>query len=180
VDGSKKVHAATIYWPDHPQGPPPAIDKEKDVFLQHRKNQDSSSDLVMWDLIQEDEILRSYNESDIRFALVYRARCFKDAEESARYQKVIDGTAPEKDMLRLPVCMLRCSILLVADGITEMSRRALIAVRPTFVTGHIEQIPCRHGGTRGMERSAARRRFEWDAQICSGNFGHLCQVSASP
>lgn len=73
VDGSKNVHTATVYWPDHPAGPPPVIDKEKDVFLAFRdqtKVDDDEGELT-WDVIQDGKILRSYNESEIRFSLVY-------------------------------------------------------------------------------------------------------------
>ena len=76
TDGSKTVHSATIYWPDHPDGPPPAIDKEKDVFLKFKGEgtEEGQEGLLLWDVTQDGETLRTYNESDIRFSLVYRAR----------------------------------------------------------------------------------------------------------
>ena len=104
TDGSKLVHSATVYWPTHPAGPPPMIDKEKEVFLEYHGHEEGAPEnQLTWAVVQDGEVLRSYNESEIRFSLVYRARCFKDAAESAKYQKIIDGTAPEEEMMRLPV-----------------------------------------------------------------------------
>jgi hypothetical protein len=83
VDGSKTVHAAGVYWPDHPAGPPPPLDKEVDASLRFRHTGSSSdngnNNELIWDVVEDEsgKVLRSYNESDIRFSLVYRARCVR-------------------------------------------------------------------------------------------------------
>ena len=128
TDGSKTVHSATIYWPDHPDGPPPAIDKEKDVFLKFKGEgtEEGQEGLLLWDVTQDGETLRTYNESDIRFSLVYRARlvgtdnlthccfcacsqcclcngcntnkcrCFQNESTREEYHKVLMGEARDK------------------------------------------------------------------------------------
>jgi len=77
VDGSKVVHAAATYFPKREA---PFIDKSKSNELQWDPEREK------WDLLTDGERRASYLDSDLRFSLVFRARCFPDAEEAARYR----------------------------------------------------------------------------------------------
>ncbi len=92
VDGSKVVHAATIYRPDFVPGIP-NIDKDKDTTLRYDGDE-------MWSLLADEETIQKYNSTDLRISVVYRARCFADAEEVSRYYNILQGKE------KLPVCPL--------------------------------------------------------------------------
>lgn len=49
-----------------------------------------------WHLRCDNALVRSYTTDDIRFAIVYRARCFRDRAESDRF-----STLPESEQLQL-------------------------------------------------------------------------------
>lgn len=82
VDGSKVVHAADFYMP-HVR-PPTMPDSTTNIL---RFNKETKA----WDLVSDDTVLKSYPEDDIRFSVVYRARCFRDEEERLAYHKAQDN-----------------------------------------------------------------------------------------
>lgn len=78
VDGSKTVHAAAIY---QPKMTPPVMDQNARNTLEYNKATNR------WELKSDDVVQREYNESQIRFGAVYRARCFADNDDLAKFQK---------------------------------------------------------------------------------------------
>jgi len=75
VDGSKTVHSAGVYMAgERPPLMPPT----------------SLNDLVYngdgtWSITSDGKVLRTYSEDMLRFSVVYRARCFPNEAERARY-----------------------------------------------------------------------------------------------
>jgi len=88
VDGSKVIHAAIVYQPNVVT---PFLDKSKNIVLQYR---DAQSDV--WELKADDEVLQEFKTDDLRISVVYRARCFKDAEEAQKFKDY-----PEEKMMTL-------------------------------------------------------------------------------
>lgn len=86
VDGSKVVHAATIYRPDVKA---PFLDKDKECILTYQGEEN-------WAILCDKEPIAHYHTSDLRMSLVYRARCFSSQEELQKYH----SQKPE-DMLPL-------------------------------------------------------------------------------
>ncbi|CAK9088781.1 unnamed protein product [Durusdinium trenchii] len=86
VDGSKTLHAAGVFKPEVKT---PFLDKDKDNALFYVGDE-------LWELRSEGQVLQSYNSSELRMTIVYRARCFTSEEERQRYLK----QAPE-DLLSL-------------------------------------------------------------------------------
>lgn len=78
VDGSKVLHAAKVYRPDVKA---PHLDKDKDCVLTFLQDEDWAV------LCGENDVRGRYKTHDLRISVVYRARCFKDQEESDLYQK---------------------------------------------------------------------------------------------
>lgn len=75
VDGSKTLHAAKIYRPDVKA---PYLDKDKECALTFIKDED-------WEILCDGESVAKYTTADLRMSVVYRARCFDNEEEKARY-----------------------------------------------------------------------------------------------
>lgn len=85
VDGSKTVHAASVYYP---QVRPPLINPQAvDARLSYAGDE-------RWELRQDGKTLRSYDTDQLRFSIVYRARCFRHASEAEEFRK-------QKDFLSL-------------------------------------------------------------------------------
>jgi hypothetical protein len=87
VDGSKTVHAAKIF---HPEVKAPKLDKDKDsslIFVGGER----------WELQIDGITTAVYNTSDLRQTIVYRARCFHDAEEASKFRARIAS----KDLMKL-------------------------------------------------------------------------------
>ena len=76
VDGSKVVHAARVY---RPEAHVPHLPKDKESSLVY-----SGSD-EEWRLQLEGKTVATYNTSDLRISIVYRARCFAHEEERETY-----------------------------------------------------------------------------------------------
>ena len=102
VDGTKTVHAATVYMP---QEQPPAIDKDLDTRLFYnsaggkkaRGGKSAGGSEKRWQLRVGDEVLRNYTTDDLRMSIVYRARCFRDAAEAKKFNaQLADGRPPER------------------------------------------------------------------------------------
>jgi len=95
VDGSKTVHASSVYHPEaaFEQAAAgellgrglPAIDKSKGAELRYTGDGDR------WELVQraaraaEEEVRARYHTDDLRFSIVYRARCFASAADVQRH-----------------------------------------------------------------------------------------------
>jgi hypothetical protein len=103
VDGTKIVHAATVYFPSKR---PPLLQKDDDARLRFDATEEA------WEVVKLEPAattakataaataaaattataamtstrVASYNESDLRTSIVYRARCFADAAEAAAYK----------------------------------------------------------------------------------------------
>ena len=81
VDGSKTVHAASIYFPDRKA---PALDKSADSELRY----DSARD--RWELVSNGATIATYATDDLRMTIVYRARCFANQSEAERFRNLPD------------------------------------------------------------------------------------------
>lgn len=101
VDGSKTVHAATVFMPEVR---PPLLDKSKTHNLQYVSGSS-------WDLISGDKLIAQYNESDLRFSIVYRAQCFASAEAVDRF-----NTFPEEERLTVESVLETLTADLVRRG----------------------------------------------------------------
>eukprot|EP01006_Ploeotia_vitrea_P008991 TRINITY_DN21244_c0_g1_i1.p1 TRINITY_DN21244_c0_g1~~TRINITY_DN21244_c0_g1_i1.p1 ORF type:complete len:432 (+),score=33.61 TRINITY_DN21244_c0_g1_i1:30-1325(+) len=86
IDGSKTVHAAKIYAPN---AYIPFIDKSATVRLNHVGDD-------RWQIFSNDKPIANYTTDDLRISIVYRAKCFKDAEERDRY-----NNQPKESMMDL-------------------------------------------------------------------------------
>eukprot|EP01128_Nolandella_sp_AFSM9_P009179 TRINITY_DN57_c4_g1_i1.p1 TRINITY_DN57_c4_g1~~TRINITY_DN57_c4_g1_i1.p1 ORF type:complete len:472 (+),score=115.22 TRINITY_DN57_c4_g1_i1:164-1417(+) len=87
VDGSKTVHSATIYGGSH--APPPRLNKDKENKLLYIGDN-------KWNLLSDGEVVREYDNDELRTSVVYRAKCFRDAAERDRWNNF-----PEKDQMTL-------------------------------------------------------------------------------
>mmetsp|Transcript_64331 Transcript_64331/g.119579 ORF Transcript_64331/g.119579 Transcript_64331/m.119579 type:complete len:433 (-) Transcript_64331:52-1350(-) len=90
VDGSKVVHAADVYMPDHL--PPKMADSSANTL-------NYNAETKLWDMVGADgTIVESYSENDIRFSVVYRARCFRDQAEIDQYRKDQENPMPLEEI----------------------------------------------------------------------------------
>lgn len=144
VDGSKVVHAAEVF---EPHVIPPMLDKSKDSML--RWDGDGGADNGAWRLESGGELVASYTPDQLRFSIVYRARCFASEDERARYaaQKREGGPSGDGDMLPLAEILSTLKDGLVARG-QAASRAALDALSPldlatTLMDGYI-RYPISH------------------------------------
>ena len=78
VDGSKVVHAASVYFPDRA---PPKMPRTNVNELRYRKEEDQHH----WDVVSNGQTVASYPEDDIRFSVVYRGRCFASEAQRLHY-----------------------------------------------------------------------------------------------
>lgn len=109
VDGSKVVHAATVYRPDVV---PPLIDKSKDNVLKYVRELDS------WKVSSNGETVGVYNTNDIRATIVYRARCFVDAREAETFRAL-----PESDYFSLDSVLGRLGRVLLQEHGLDIDQR---------------------------------------------------------
>ncbi|CAJ0566599.1 unnamed protein product, partial [Mesorhabditis spiculigera] len=92
VDGSKVIHAATIYYP-HRQ--PPIMDKSADNKLVYQ-----GAD--KWTLTSNGNALKTFKTDDLRMTIVYRARCFESEakkEEFTRIRETKEGVKHVDEIL---------------------------------------------------------------------------------
>lgn len=80
VDGSKVIHAATVY---RPSVRPPPMDKNAVNVLEHVEDDRWRLRTFVGDKEREREY--AYNTSDLRMSVVYRARCFESIEDRDRF-----------------------------------------------------------------------------------------------
>ena len=81
IDGSKSVHAAEVYLGSAASPKLPFINKDAKVVLRY----EGPGDADAWTLSEGDRLLQRYSTDDLRTSIVYRARCFTDADEAARF-----------------------------------------------------------------------------------------------
>ena len=79
VDGSKMLHAATAY---RPSTRAPHMDKSRDNVLRFTGGASGEQ----WEVQSDGATIQQYNTTDLRIAIVYRARCFPDAEALEAYK----------------------------------------------------------------------------------------------
>lgn len=70
------LHASTIY---RPKTKAPRMDKGKDNVLKWLGGD-------RWEVQSDGQTIQKYSTQDLRITIVYRARCFKDAEELDAYK----------------------------------------------------------------------------------------------
>jgi hypothetical protein len=83
VDGSKVIHAASIYRSNE-RAPFLAKDKKNVLALADQATQS-------WVLSSDGVPVKNYTWDDLRVTLVYRARCFKDAAEAKKFHDLKDA-----------------------------------------------------------------------------------------
>lgn len=119
VDGSKVVHASTVYRPDFPGGIP-YLNKDKTSKLRYDGDE-------KWSLLSNEELIREYNSSDIRISIVYRARCFRNTEEVNKYAETIrDNNHPDSLTLEHVLATFENDLVkkgvLRANDVTSLSK----------------------------------------------------------
>ena len=116
IDGSKSVHAARTYRPD---AYPPALDKDKDSALVYQG-------FDRWDVISGDDVVGSYNSSQLRTSIVYRARCFESKDAADDYNDKLTD-AQSDDMLKLDDVLNTFMADLIKKGFLRESERETIS-----------------------------------------------------
>lgn len=86
VDGSKTVHAATVYQPGVKA---PKLDKSSENKLVYVGDE-------TWELLEDGKHFATYKTDDLRWTIVYRARCFADAKEADHFHNL-----PEEETMQL-------------------------------------------------------------------------------
>lgn len=112
VDGSKTVHAALVYRPDVKA---PHVDKSSDATLMYAGNE-------KWNLVVNGKVQEVYDSDDLRVSIVYRARCFRDADEVKKYQNY-----PEGDKLSVESVLDTIKNDLVARNVISRDRLNLMS-----------------------------------------------------
>lgn len=85
VDGSKTVHAATVYFPERKA---PKLDKSADSMLKYTGAGEA------WQVLSNGKLVANYTTDDLRMTIVYRARCFRSAADAEKFKN-----QPESDQL---------------------------------------------------------------------------------
>lgn len=111
VDGSKVVHASRVYMPERA---PPPLNKDKANVLRYAAGSD------MWELTSGGEVVATYPTDELRFSVVYRARCFASEEKRAAFAAQRRGNpadpADTGDMLPLETVLNTLKEGLVTAG----------------------------------------------------------------
>ena len=81
VDGSKVVHAATVY---RAGVSPPLLNPAKKISLDYSGND-------QWVIRSDGQNMTTLTTDDLRISIVYRAKCFQDKNEADRYRDLKDG-----------------------------------------------------------------------------------------
>lgn len=103
VDGSKVVHAAAVFQPGVR---PPVLDKSKRNMLHFAPAASSSGSGGVqdgsWLLLSDEEEVQRYATDELRFSVVYRARCFESEAAKHAYAGQDRGNATHTgDMMPL-------------------------------------------------------------------------------
>lgn len=131
VDGSKTVHAATVFRPNvHP----PFLDKSKSTVLRFEEASGADTNSLedargRWSVSSDGRELQAYNTSDLRFSVVYRARCFADDASRDRFaqQRREGGPSGDGDMIPLDTILRRLTDGLVARSAVTQERVSQLA-----------------------------------------------------
>ncbi len=75
LDGTKLHHAAKVFRPDVKA---PVLNKDKRCLLKYIGSE-------LWHIACDGEVVQTYQTSELRMSIVYRARCFKDAQEQQKF-----------------------------------------------------------------------------------------------
>ena len=102
VDGSRVVHAATVY---RPEVSPPVLNPAHKNSLDYIPSEDK------WIIRSNGENRTVLSTDDLRISIVYRAKCFKDKEEADRFRSQKD-----EDMMTLESVLTRFKEDLVKRG----------------------------------------------------------------
>lgn len=94
IDGTKTIHSAEVYMPDRI---PPRISITSQNEIRYLGSE-------KWGLFSDGQLMETYPENEIRFSVVYRARCFKNDEEKQKYHKIHEKMDGE-DMMTLEYIM---------------------------------------------------------------------------
>ena len=121
VDGSKTVHAAMPY---RIEGPAPVIDKDSHNELMYQGDD-------QWFLMKDGVFQTNYSTTDLRISIVYRARCFADAQEAERFG---GNGGPEEDRLQLDEIISTFAKDLVARGRANSEEEVLQMDRMDLAT----------------------------------------------
>uniref|UniRef100_A0A914VPL2 Uncharacterized protein n=1 Tax=Plectus sambesii TaxID=2011161 RepID=A0A914VPL2_9BILA len=89
VDGSKTVHAATVYMPTTKA---PLLESFKDNQLRYDKKRD------IWILESNKKVLKEYKTDDLRSTIVYRAKCFASEKERDQFHAEINDKNKMMDL----------------------------------------------------------------------------------
>ena len=81
VDGSKVVHAADVYMPD---SLPPRMPDTSTNILRYRKGAKGEH---LWDLVSDEQFIKTFQEDEIRFAMGCRALCFATKKDIEKYHE---------------------------------------------------------------------------------------------
>ena len=132
VDGTKIVHAAKVYMPSADL---PALDKSGVHALQY------APEAGRWALTTDGATRRTYAKDELRFSIVYRARCFASEGERERFASQRRGNAAAgepSDMMPLAdiLATLKGDLArrdaggAAADGAAVAARRAALDALP--------------------------------------------------
>jgi len=127
IDGSKSVHAADVYMPEVR---PPLLD------LQGKSNALELADDAEggWVLTSDNETVQRYADDELRWTVVYRARCFASEAERAQYHASTDQLSLDEILAVFGADLVRRGK--VARGaVAEMARFDLaLLLLDTYIT----------------------------------------------
>lgn len=106
VDGSKVIHAATVYQPDKKA---PKLDKSAQNILSYVSDD-------RWTLSSNGKVIGEYVTDDIRWTIVYRARCFASEAEVKHFNNL-----PENEVMKLDEILNKLANDLIARGKLDKS-----------------------------------------------------------
>uniref|UniRef100_A0A6B2L527 Uncharacterized protein n=1 Tax=Arcella intermedia TaxID=1963864 RepID=A0A6B2L527_9EUKA len=108
VDGSKVVHAAAVY---RAGVVPPVLRPSEPHALVYEGD-------GRWSIRTDGEVRSRLSDDDLRVSIVYRARCFRDAEEARRFKEL-----PESERLTLEGVLGVLKADLVKRGVLKAEER---------------------------------------------------------
>lgn len=123
VDGSKLVHTTMPYMPNGDDSPP-AIEKDKAQSSALKYNNATQR----WDLVVDGASLGSYADEDLRISIVYRARCFADADEAARFQTQLKDDSAQMDLEQVLAKLVKHGRTLTSSPPPPLDDRLALAI----------------------------------------------------
>jgi len=116
VDGSKTLHAASIYQPHRKA---PLTEKSASTSLHYVPLNNS------WEVRSGGRVAGAFAPEELRISIVYRARCFSNQTEVERYQRELRG--PPEDLLSVEHVLKVLEDDLQQRGRLSEERRATIS-----------------------------------------------------